>query len=110
MSATMTNIETKRPTSSADGVVWDLTDLYCGIDDPGITRDLDSALQRARGFEIAYRGKKRRLLEFDPAVQLWNRPMLDNLKYGLANGPRMSLDEAIDAAIVISTFTWSPPL
>jgi ATP-binding cassette subfamily B protein len=34
----------------------------------------------------------------DPAVQLWNRPMLDNLKYGLANGPRMSLDEAIDAA------------
>jgi len=34
----------------------------------------------------------------DPAVQLWNRPMLDNLKYGLANGPRISLDEAIDAA------------
>jgi ATP-binding cassette subfamily B protein len=34
----------------------------------------------------------------DPAVQLWNRPMLDNLKYGLANGPRMSIDEVIDAA------------
>jgi ABC-type bacteriocin/lantibiotic exporter with double-glycine peptidase domain len=34
----------------------------------------------------------------DPAVQLWNRPMLDNLKYGLANGPRISLDETIDAA------------
>jgi ATP-binding cassette subfamily B protein len=34
----------------------------------------------------------------DPAVQLWNQPLLDNLKYGLANGPRMSLDEAIDAA------------
>jgi len=34
----------------------------------------------------------------DPAVQLWNRPMLDNLKYGLADGPRMPLEEAIDAA------------
>jgi ABC-type bacteriocin/lantibiotic exporter with double-glycine peptidase domain len=34
----------------------------------------------------------------DPAVQLWNRPMLDNLKYGLANGPRMSVEEAIDTA------------
>jgi ATP-binding cassette subfamily B protein len=34
----------------------------------------------------------------DPAVQLWNRPMLDNLKYGLANGPRMPIEEAIDAA------------
>jgi ABC-type multidrug transport system fused ATPase/permease subunit len=34
----------------------------------------------------------------DPAVQLWNRPMLDNLKYGLPDGPRMSLDDVIDAA------------
>jgi len=34
----------------------------------------------------------------DPAVQLWNRPLLDNLKYGLANGPRMSTEEAVDAA------------
>ncbi|HTA71977.1 MAG TPA: ATP-binding cassette domain-containing protein [Bryobacteraceae bacterium] len=34
----------------------------------------------------------------DPAVQLWNRPMLDNLKYGLADGPRMPIDDAIDAA------------
>lgn len=34
----------------------------------------------------------------DPAVQLWNRPLLDNLKYGLADSPRMPLDEAIDAA------------
>jgi ABC-type bacteriocin/lantibiotic exporter with double-glycine peptidase domain len=34
----------------------------------------------------------------DPAVQLWNRPLLDNLKYGLANSPRMPIEEAIDAA------------
>jgi ABC-type bacteriocin/lantibiotic exporter with double-glycine peptidase domain len=34
----------------------------------------------------------------DPAVQLWNRSVLDNLKYGLGDGPRMPIEEAIDAA------------
>ena len=34
----------------------------------------------------------------DPAVQLWNRPVLDNLKYGLRNGPQISIEDAIDAA------------
>jgi oligoendopeptidase F len=43
--------------SSADGVVWDLGDLYAGVDDPRIQQDLDGAMQRARAFESAYRGK-----------------------------------------------------
>ncbi len=34
----------------------------------------------------------------DPAVQLWNRPLRENLEYGLAGEPRMPVDEAIDAA------------
>jgi ATP-binding cassette subfamily B protein len=34
----------------------------------------------------------------DPAVQLWNRPLDENLRYGLADVPRMSIDSAIDAA------------
>jgi oligoendopeptidase F len=46
-----------RPTSSADGVTWDLNDLYRGADDPQITRDLETALQRAQAFEKSYRGK-----------------------------------------------------
>jgi oligoendopeptidase F len=48
---------TVRPTSSADGVSWDLNDLYHSADDPQITRDLETALQRAQAFEAAYRGK-----------------------------------------------------
>jgi len=44
-------------TSSADGVSWNLQDLYGGVDDPEITRDLDEALRRARAFESNYRGK-----------------------------------------------------
>jgi len=49
-------IQAIRPTSSADGITWELGDLYNGVDDPRITRDLDEALQRAQAFEAAYRG------------------------------------------------------
>src|SRR5439155_2445407 len=43
--------------SSAAGVAWDLRDLYQSVEDPQINRDLESALERARAFETAYRGK-----------------------------------------------------
>src|SRR5262245_51836528 len=43
--------------SSADGVAWDLGDLYAGVDDPRINQDLDAARKRAEAFETAYRGK-----------------------------------------------------
>jgi oligoendopeptidase F len=46
-----------RPASSADGVAWDLRDLYAGVDDPAIDQDLQTALKRAQAFESAYRGK-----------------------------------------------------
>ena len=36
-----------RPASSADGVAWDLGDLYAGVDDPRIDQDLQAALKRA---------------------------------------------------------------
>jgi oligoendopeptidase F len=44
-------------TSSADRVAWDLGDLYAGVDDPAIGRDLDTALKRAQAFEARYRGQ-----------------------------------------------------
>src|SRR5437588_588090 len=47
MPATVTHAEAVRPTSSADGVSWDLHDLYAGVDDAHIGRDLDAALGRA---------------------------------------------------------------
>src|SRR5262249_4300116 len=43
--------------SSADGVAWDLKDLYRGVDDPALSRDLETALKRAEAFEAAYRRK-----------------------------------------------------
>jgi oligoendopeptidase F len=46
-----------RPTSSADGVAWDLCDLYHGPDDPRLDEDMQESLRRAEAFESAYRGK-----------------------------------------------------
>src|SRR5262245_33553062 len=43
--------------SSADGVAWDLNDLYAGLDDPAIERDLQAALRRAQTFESTYRSQ-----------------------------------------------------
>lgn len=34
----------------------------------------------------------------DPAVQLWNRPLAENLRYGLPDEPSMLVESAIDAA------------
>src|SRR5437879_5988166 len=43
--------------SSAAGIAWNLGDLYAGLDDPALDRDLQSALARAQAFEKTYRGK-----------------------------------------------------
>jgi oligoendopeptidase F len=49
--------QTTVPHSTADGISWDLSDLYDGVDDPRILIDLQAALGRAAAFENAYRGK-----------------------------------------------------
>ena len=41
----------------SEGIKWDLSDLYLGLDDPQIKKDLEVALARAREFEIECRGK-----------------------------------------------------
>jgi oligoendopeptidase F len=48
----------------ADGVRWDLSDLYAGSDDPQIDADLDAALAAAEEFAQRYRG---RLASLSPA-------------------------------------------
>jgi oligoendopeptidase F len=50
-------IQAIQPTGSAQGVSWDLRDLYHGLDDPQISRDLETAKARAEAFETTYRGK-----------------------------------------------------
>jgi oligoendopeptidase F len=55
--ATASPPATPRPASSADGVSWNLRDLYQSINDPRINDDLQTALAEARAFETAHRGR-----------------------------------------------------
>ncbi len=52
-------------------------------------QELDEALIEALRPHIAW---------VDPAIQIWNRPLIENLEYGLPSSARMSIDDAIDAA------------
>jgi ATP-binding cassette subfamily B protein len=46
----------------------------------------------------AVEGLRPHIAWVDPAVQLWNRSLVENLEYGLPAEARMSVEEAIDAA------------
>ncbi|MFN4261257.1 MAG: M3 family oligoendopeptidase [Gemmataceae bacterium] len=43
--------------STAQGVCWNLQDLYQHVEDAALQRDLETALKRAQAFESAYRGQ-----------------------------------------------------
>ena len=43
--------------SGAEGIRWDLSDLYSGLNDKKIERDLNDLLKRSQAFEKKYRGK-----------------------------------------------------
>lgn len=46
-----------QPTTGAEGVQWDLSDLYQGPHDPAIDRDRDLAVTRCEEFSERYRGR-----------------------------------------------------
>jgi len=43
--------------NSADGLAWDLNDLYVGLDDARLQQDLNTARAEAEAFEKTYRGR-----------------------------------------------------
>ncbi|HLK17676.1 MAG TPA: ATP-binding cassette domain-containing protein [Bryobacteraceae bacterium] len=50
------------------------------------------------GQELEVEALRPHIAWVDPAVQIWNRPLQENLEYGLPSAARMSINEAIDAA------------
>ncbi|HEV8581241.1 MAG TPA: ATP-binding cassette domain-containing protein [Thermoanaerobaculia bacterium] len=44
----------------------------------------------------------------DPAVQLWNRPLLENLRYGSADGLALPIDDAIRQAELVGVLRKLP--
>jgi len=89
------------PTSSAAGIAWDLRDLYKGLADPQIDRDIEAAFTRAKAFEGAYRGKIAALDASGAAVLLKAVRELESL-YELMDKP------AIYAMLVHSARTDDP--
>src|SRR5262245_16292630 len=77
-----------REGSSADGVSWDLSDLYGGVDDPRVDGDLEAAGRRARSFEETYRG----------TIQVDGGPASDWLRGAIAEYE--SLSEQMDKPCV----------
>src|SRR5690349_23277164 len=45
------------PTNSAEGIRWDLSDLFSSYDDPRIDETLDACRSEAEGFAVRTRGK-----------------------------------------------------
>jgi oligoendopeptidase F len=53
----MSDARQTTPTTGAEDVRWDLSDLYTDLDDPRLDADLEQILAEAAAFEAAHRGK-----------------------------------------------------
>lgn len=79
--------EPSTPSSSADGVAWDLSDLYASTDDPKIASDLQEAESRADSFAQQYRGQLAKL---------------DNSSFYTAIAELQSILEQADAPVIFA--------
>lgn len=50
-------MESETSKTGAEKVVWDLSDLYKGVDDPQITKDVETLAVMAKQFHTNYKGK-----------------------------------------------------
>ncbi|MEF8834995.1 MAG: oligoendopeptidase F, partial [Candidatus Thermoplasmatota archaeon] len=64
---------TSTKSTSADGVEWDLSDLYEGPEDPDLEQDIEETIQKAEKFREKYKGKLEKdelsLREFKEAMK-----------------------------------------
>ena len=77
--------ETISTRTGAEEIRWDLSELYASPDDQAIERDQAEALQFAREFEAAYRGRVRELspAEFTEMMEKLERHYISSSKPGL---------------------------
>ncbi|MBE0689115.1 MAG: M3 family oligoendopeptidase, partial [Anaerolineae bacterium] len=48
---------TTEKTTGAEDIIWDLSVLYGGVDDPNVAQDMDAVSQKVEAFASAYRGR-----------------------------------------------------
>lgn len=53
----MTDAVLEQQLTGAESVLWDLSALYSGLDDPAIQQDIDACLKSADEFAVRYRGR-----------------------------------------------------
>ncbi len=73
--------------------------------------DAESGHIRCDGTEMASYGRtrlRRETVWVDPAVQLWNRPLFENLHFGNPAGERRSIQDVIDALELTDLLTRLP--
>jgi oligoendopeptidase F len=84
----------------AKGVVWDLDNLYKGLDDPKIAEDRADIDTKSRNFEIQYRGKVSKGLlkpaELKDALVLYEDILTSVASYGAYAGLLQAKDSASD--------------
>lgn len=85
----------------ADGVAWNLNDLYSGVNDPKLSRDISEAERVAREFESKYRGKISSIKLSDASFLLESIREIESL-YELMDRP------AIYASLVHAAKTDEP--
>jgi oligoendopeptidase F len=73
----------KKTATGAEGVAWNLSDLYASPQDPGLERDMDEADRRAESLAQKYRGKipslsavemKALIGEYEAIIELAEKP------------------------------------
>lgn len=86
--------------SAAQGVRWNLTDLYRSPDDPQVEIDLSTALQKASEFEKKYRPllEKPDVLNFPAAAMMSDYQAVLNLSARLGSYAFLSFSEKTDSA------------
>ncbi|MCX7670405.1 MAG: M3 family oligoendopeptidase [Anaerolineae bacterium] len=71
--------------TGAESITWDLSDLYAGIDDPAIERDLDLADAGADALDAQYRGRIATLSAAELAAMLGSYEGLLERAYKVGN-------------------------
>ena len=73
------------PTTGAENVVWDLSILYAGIDDPAIESDIEKSLALAEAFAQKYRGRVKDLTAAELAEAAEEQDAVYDLAIHLSN-------------------------
>ena len=78
---------------------WNLADLYAGLDDPAIKRDLDRADADCVAFEEVYKGKLTEMAASAQAgaaktAQAPARTMLESVIFDMSTSPMVKLNVA----------------